>query len=365
MAGAHNRRPTTPAIEYNIGRTGGRYRTDGRIAQWSAPLSSTALRVLTVLTGWWSEADSRCDVRRGTHAEECRHRENRIYFSLKMLALEALGSRAGGRQVADVAEALDELAADTTYWERWTPGAKMRQVAHVLSLRQLAGGSRVSVEVAWDPFLLESLLAGRFQLIPRALVRGLTGRSAFRFWARVLSHRAVALLKSGESLQLTLGEPGTSVAAAEVGAPRTRTDKLSRQLAVYARRGNALQDEFALSVGRDSDGQVLVRVTRLSATVNPAARTANPRRGTGSVEAGGVSVGDRRRVDTHPLPGRIVPQIEGGQHPIDGVDGKDGEGIRGLDALSLTEHILRYDPDFLAKKATWATSPASIRRRPG
>ena len=296
--------PSRAAMEYNVGRTaahsGGLVppRTDAGLSlqRSSEPLSTTALRVLAVLMGWWvNQVSPGCEPNIGVHVGGCPHRANRLPASLRQLSLTAFGG-AGGSQLLQVSRALDELSGETIDFTLVVDGRRyMRQRSHLLSFRQggelvpAPRGLRSSLVVAWDPLLLESLLEGHYQLVPYELVQGLNGQTAFRLWMEILIRPAVRWLRrpgDWRDFAVSGAEPH-SLSLARLGLGGQRSDKAIGSIRDYVDRGNRLQDVFRLEVHeRVGDGHN-VRLILQQPRPSRARRGSSPPRTAGTAHEDG------------------------------------------------------------------------------
>jgi hypothetical protein len=207
--------------------------------------SQLAMRVLCILTGLWLGADRRCLVRRAGHVDRCRHHFP-VRFKWRSIAAAVFGHKStGGRQIDAVREALIEIAETTTVLWEGRHGYFFERWSHILSWQEVRHAREAVTEFRWDPYVLDSLLAGHFQEVPPALVR-LPG-TAFRFWLVILAQWQVA--KHRES-RVALTGPEPAYILDQLGVARTRTDRLEARLRAYVAQGNAVQTEFEMRVER-------------------------------------------------------------------------------------------------------------------
>lgn len=265
-----------PAVEYNVGRKawvegsctpalvcGRAVDSTGRRL-----LSGTAQRVLAMLIGLWlSMYDSSCKPLRGQHAGKCPHRQNVTPFSPRHLADE-LSGQAGGSQLAMVNRALEELARATCEYHVLKPsGARLSEVSHVLSLRswELSGRHESSMGsagyIAWDPFLLHSLLLGSVQTIPIELLRRLSREAEVQVWMRLLNHPRTAKLVPGMSHERAVTGRHPTLPASLLGLGGQRPDKLASSLDRITARGNAVQNWYGAEVLPRLGGGLKLRLT--------------------------------------------------------------------------------------------------------
>ena len=247
----------TAAIDYDVGRGG----VEGE--HWVATLarshavnstghrllSPMALRVLSVLTGWWiAMGNFRCRPLHGVHPDGCAHRLNRVDYTLAALACD-LSGHSGGSQSRLISEALDELAHATNQYRVETAAGAAREVSHVLSLRVYEPGSgpgRATGYIVWDPLHLERLLAGRFQMLPPHIVSGLSREADVRLWYAVINHPFA--VGAQRSYEIAISGDSPSLPAAALGLGGQRPDKLRKAVERAAERGNRLQDRFEVAV---------------------------------------------------------------------------------------------------------------------
>jgi len=278
-------RPHRAAIEYNVARTA--HHSDVRglagagadlaLKKSVEPLSASAQRVLAVVTGFWVEQEARdCLPNRGKHSADCAHRANRVEVSLSLVSRRTFGL-AGGSQIRQVSDALDEMSAETIEYTTIDVRGYVRRRHHILSFRETGdlagtmGMGRATLQVAFDPLLLESLLAGHYQFIPIELVRGLKGEIAFRLWMQVLVQPGVAKLRQpGDYREFAVSGRDPTISLALVGLGGQRPGRAFDSLQSYAERGNGLQDTYKLEV-LDRNGGVGHKL-RLTLLRNPSAR---------------------------------------------------------------------------------------------
>lgn len=276
-----------PALEYNVARPhieGFQLPIPAANAEKpviivrQAPWTSKALRVAAVITGAWAEVKWRgCDPALGEHASPCPHLLNKVYTSLREIARAAFG-RDGGPQVKQVRDALDELfEASCELMVYGKNGWRGQRKRHVLSFDAVeARPSEVPADarvvIRWDPFVLDSLMAGNFQLLPSQLVTGLKDRTAFRVIARLIVHSHVPL---GQSRTYAVTGNNPTIPAAALGlAGLNRPARLRTRLRDVFAKANALQDVYRFEVmDREDDGlKVRVRRPRQLKNVSPMPR---------------------------------------------------------------------------------------------
>ena len=293
------------ALEVNVGRT---------VEHNGGLLPASALRLLATVMGMWAAYPTaiECDVRRGRHPGGCPHRQGRIGYTTRALAMETFGSD-GGSQFGQVDAALEALASYRTVFTLYdqTDGTRYRQGNGILSFkdRRASNGDALGF-IAFDPILLESMLDGRLQLIPVELVRGLTRPTAIRTWIAVLLHPRTARLRVGESAEFAITGERPSIERARLGLP-TRLDKLGKTLERDAERGNRLQNEWRLSVAERADGGLKLRIERLpKGSAVGDAKGGSRRRIVRQSETNRSAVGDANRDRNEPYrPSRDVRDV--------------------------------------------------------
>jgi hypothetical protein len=256
-----------PAVEHQVARTatvlpGG----TTAIVEPGEPPSDTALRVVAALTGLWIDQEApACRPDRGEHWTSCPHRERWMTVSFRRIAMEAFG-RANGTAIAQVHRALDELASKATRVMIFDPDMRhliAGATSHIGEYRWVGGVLRW----AWSASTLESLLAGGYQRLPRAIVQELSG-SAFYVWQAVLTHPATALgvrqLRASAEFSVTGPSPSLSLrrlGLSGLNRPAKVRDALRRACA----RGNEVQGLYRLTVLNRSGrhGGLKLRVTRI------------------------------------------------------------------------------------------------------
>jgi len=286
------------AVEYNVGRSA---ETSHGLVQlpvgWTAaegdlepviavprrPLTSTAQRVASVITGLWVTLGAgECDPDRGTHLPACPHRDNRVRFS-RYQAARAAFRRSGGSQLRQVDRALDELYDQGTEFLIYDPesGGRLRQRGRILELTDARRDEHDDVlyEVRWGAYLLDSLMAGHYQAFPIELVQELTG-SDFLVWLTVLCQRSTARLTVGDAAEWSVTGPrgwsGVTIRPERLGLGRQRPDRLARSLERAAERGNPLAESvlgLRLAVQERAQGGLKLVLTRVRDRAELAART--------------------------------------------------------------------------------------------
>jgi hypothetical protein len=247
------------ALQYNCGRNLSAIDEDLH----EIPASTSAVRVLAVLTAAWAIAGTgSCDALAGVHEERCVHQCGRVRYTRHWLAREAFGAN-GGSQRAQVTKALGELSSRKFgYLDE-----RDRNIAPVLSLITAdddgADASQSRGVAVFAPALAESLLAGHMQRIPIELVRDLRG-SAFRPWLYILMRvRASRTRKLGQWVEVAVTGRRASAQLALLGMQRLRTGRIAGSLKRYAEAGNRVQSEWRLEVLERRQGGVKLRLIRL------------------------------------------------------------------------------------------------------
>lgn len=276
------------AAEYNVVRTGGWWGDDVQLTfPYDAvdgtpepvvvlphrPFSATALRLLAVITGQWVRVGtSGCDPDLGEHGDGCGHQEGRVWFTAGDAALVTYGLN-GGSQRKQVQRSLEELYDHRSGFLLYdhASGKYLQERGRVLVYRELGTvrDGPVLYEVAFDRFLLDSLLAGHYVSLPVEVVRELSGTD-FLVAQAVLSRAYVRkLTKAGQfhEWSVTTGRRGGTPAIPPelLNLAGQRPDKLRRSLERSAVRTTELTEPvmgLRLDVLDGSTGGLKLRLTR-------------------------------------------------------------------------------------------------------
>lgn len=369
------------AAEYNVVRTGGWWGDDVQLTMPfdaadgtpepvvvlpERPFSATAHRLLNVITGQWVRVGTTdCDPDVGRHGDGCGHRENRVIFAARDAAIAAFGS-GGGSQRQQVRDALDELHDTKAGFLIHDPGSGryLEERSHVLSFRVVGTVQRGPLKflVAFDPFLLESLLAGHYTALPIEVVRNLTGPE-FLLAQQVLSRPAVRrLTKAGQAHEWSVitGTRGAvpTIPPALLGLSGLRPDRLRRRYEAMVEPITTVIEPltgFRLELKDGAKGGLNVRLVRTKDRV--ALRTGGARQ---AVEGGHdrPDEGHDRPVRGHdrPVRGHAKPRI------VRESGGPVGVSSRGSsDEDSLDRHDTLEERRSENDERRWAHEPEDVR----
>jgi hypothetical protein len=249
------------ALQYNCGRDLCSYDSNGAVV----PASTSAMRVLAVLTAAWALGGTdNCDVLAGAHKPSCVHQCGRVRYTRQWLAREAFGA-CGGSQRVQVTKALSELTnPEMGYLDEHDRG-----VGPVLTLATpedlVADAHQARGIAAFDPVLTESMLAGHMQRIPIGLIRDLRG-SALRPWLYILLRARSSLTrKPGQFVEVAATGRRASADMSFLGMRKMRPGRVAASLQRSADAGNRVQTEWRLDVVARRQGGVKMRLVRLEA----------------------------------------------------------------------------------------------------
>lgn len=257
------------ALPYDVGRTAA-HRVQLVAPSFELhyePLAAATWAVLCTLVGHWCELDLDSSVIAGRHGDDCAHATNRTPFLVTLLAHAAFG-RSGGSQIAMVYAGLRELASANTTFEVSRPSGSLTQLAHVLSVRQFTATDAANESlgvVAWDPFVHDDLMNGRFQYLPARLVREMRCGPGLLLWLAIYMRPGVAGLRTGQHIDLSLTGRKPVIPLERLGLARVRPDRLRTSLQTYLDRGNWLQERLRAELATGVEGQLMLRITRLRA----------------------------------------------------------------------------------------------------
>lgn len=349
------------AMEYGLGRDAAKKDPtlpmpfDEIMVLLADPPSASALRVATALLGAWHSIRAP-GCTRGAHPPGCVHRRY-LYVGARPLARASFGSD-GGTQTAQLHRALAELARSTTYYV-WNAARRTyyRETSPVVLIRELGrlpehakpgdAPADAFYEIAWSPFLLDSLLAGHYRLIPMALVRALRGRSHYRFWLPILMHPVVSQLrKVGDYRELTISGPRALIPSRRLGLGGQRPDRMRASAEAACRAGNPVSP-VRLEVLPTADGRGL----KVRATLVEEVRHVEPE--VRHVEPSGAACQATERGMSSRRARHVRPRSEHETGPVGILQGTSSERLESTRAGARVSSERTERPDIDALRARW------------